>query len=45
MKKRFKLGLLRDGDQSLKRSKGLAGPHEAPEGSIAEEALTPEKAA
>lgn len=31
-KKSFKLGLSREGEQSLKRSKGLAGPDEAPKG-------------
>jgi len=32
MKKSFKLGLSRSGKQSLKSSKGLAGPDEAPKG-------------
>lgn len=31
-KKSFKLGLSREGEQSLKRSEGLAGPDEAPKG-------------
>lgn len=30
VKKSFKLGLSRDGEQSLKRSEGLAGPDETP---------------
>lgn len=32
VKKSSKLGLSRDGVQSLKRSEGLAGPDEAPNG-------------
>ena len=32
VKKSFNLGLSRDGEQTLKRSEGLAGPDEAPKG-------------
>lgn len=40
VKKSFKLGLSRDGEQSLKRSKSLAGPNEVPRDSIMGEVLT-----